>query len=132
MSTYTAEIDVRFRDIDVMGHVNNAVYATYLEQARTEYFRDVLDADLSRVSTVLASLSIDFRRPVELTDGTVAVDVDVAELGRSSVAMTHELRAGDAVVAEAEATLVSLDPDSGEPVPIPPALREGMASYHGL
>ncbi|MFC7322996.1 acyl-CoA thioesterase [Halorubrum rutilum] len=132
MSTYTAEIDVRFRDIDAMGHVNNAVYATYLEQARTEYFRDVLDADLSRVSTVLASLSLDFRRPVELTDGTVAVDVDVAELGRSSVAMTHELRAGDAVVTEAEATLVSLDPDTGEPAPIPPAFRERMASYHGL
>ncbi|MFW6317876.1 MAG: acyl-CoA thioesterase [Halorubrum sp.] len=132
MSTYTTEIDVRFRDIDAMGHVNNAVYATYLEQARTEYFRDVLDADLSRVSTVLASLSLDFRRPVELTDGTVAVDVDVAEMGRSSVSMAHELRVDDAVVAEAEATLVSLDPDSGEPAPIPAAFREGMASYHDL
>ena len=130
MSTYTTEIDVRFRDIDAMGHVNNAVYATYLEQARTEYFRDVLDADLSRVSSVLASLSLDFRRPVELTDGTVAVDV--AELGRSSVTMTHEFRVDGAVVAEAEATLVSLDPDSGEPVPIPPAFREEMTAYHEL
>jgi len=42
VNTYTTEIDVRFRDIDAMGHVNNAVYATYIEQARTEYFRDVL------------------------------------------------------------------------------------------
>jgi len=47
VNTYTTDIDVRFRDIDAMGHVNNAVYATYIEQARTEYFRDVLDADLS-------------------------------------------------------------------------------------
>ncbi|MGM0684815.1 MAG: acyl-CoA thioesterase [Halobacteriota archaeon] len=132
MSTYTTEIDVRFRDIDAMGHVNNAVYATYLEQARTEYFRDVLGADLSRVSAVLASLSLDFRRPVELTDGTVAVDVDVAEMGRSSVTMTHEFRVDDAVVAEGEATLVSLDPDTGEPAPVPAALREGMSAYHGL
>jgi len=132
MSSYTTEIDVRFRDIDAMGHVNNAVYATYVEQARTEYFRDVLDADLSRVSTVLASLSLDFRRPVELTDGAVAVGLDVVELGRSSVTMTHDLRVDGAVVAEGEATLVSLDPDSGEPAPIPPAFREGMASYHDL
>jgi len=73
VNTYTTDIDVRFRDIDAMGHVNNAVYATYIEQARTEYFRDVLDADLSALATVLASLSIDFRRPVELTDGTVSV-----------------------------------------------------------
>ncbi|MDZ5810574.1 thioesterase family protein [Halorubrum sp. AD140] len=132
MSTYTTEIDVRFRDIDAMGHVNNAVYATYVEQARTEYFRDVLGADLSRVSTVLASLSLDFRRPVELTDGSVAIDLDVADIGRSSVTMTHEIRVDDTVAAEGEATLVSLDPDSGAPAPVPSAFRGEMESYHGL
>ncbi|EMA58741.1 acyl-CoA thioesterase [Halorubrum lipolyticum] len=132
MNGYTTEIDVRFRDIDAMGHVNNAVYATYIEQARTEYFRDVLDADLSSLATVLASLSIDFRRPVELTDGTVAVDVSVAELGTSSVTMTHELRAGGEVVAEAEATLVSLDPDSGKPAPIADEHRSTIESYHDI
>lgn len=132
MGTYTTEIDVRFRDIDVMGHVNNAVYATYLEQARTEYFRDVLDADLSALATVLASLSIDFRRPVELTDGVVTVAIDIAELGTSSVTMTHDVRVGGEVVAEAEATLVSLDPDSGEPAPVPDEYRSTIESYHGI
>ncbi|WP_424015754.1 acyl-CoA thioesterase [Halorubrum xinjiangense] len=132
MTTYTAEIDVRFRDIDAMGHVNNAVYATYIEQARTRYFSDVLDADLSGVSTVLASISIDFRRPVELSDGEVTVTVDVADLGRSSATMTHEVRVGDAVAAEAEATLVSLDPETGKPAPLPEEHRAEMESYHGL
>ncbi len=130
MTTYTTEIDVRFRDIDVMGHVNNAVYATYIEQARTEYYRDVLSADLSSISTVLASLSLDFRRAVKLTDGTVTVEIDVAELGRSSVTMTHEVRTGGQVVADAEATIVTLDPDSGEPAPIPDEQRSAMTSYH--
>ena len=130
MSTYTTEIDVRFRDIDAMGHVNNAVYATYVEQARTEYYRDVLAADLSGTATVLASLSIDFRRAVELTDGTVTVSIDVAELGRTSITMTHEVRTGGQVVADAEATIVTLDPDSGEPTPIPDEQRSAMTSYH--
>lgn len=130
MSTYTTEIDVRFRDIDAMGHVNNAVYATYIEQARTEYYRDVLAADLSGTSTVLASLSIDFRRAVELTDRTVTVSIDVAELGRTSITMTHEVRTGGQVVADAEATIVTLDPDSGEPTPIPDEQRSAMTSYH--
>ena len=130
MSTYTTEIDVRFRDIDAMGHVNNAVYATYIEQARTEYYRDVLTADLSGTSTVLASLSIDFRRAVELTDRTVTVSIDVAELGRTSITMTHEVRTGGQVVADAEATIVTLDPDSGEPTPIPDEQRSAMTSYH--
>ncbi|PHQ37645.1 thioesterase [Halorubrum persicum] len=132
MTTYTTEIDVRFRDIDAMGHVNNAVYATYLEQARTTYFRDVLDADLSSIATVLASLSIDFRRPVELTDGTVAVEIAIDELGTSSVTMAHDIRTGGEVVAEAEATLVSLDPDSGKPAPIPDEHRSAIESYHGV
>lgn len=132
MGTYTTDIDVRFRDIDAMGHVNNAVYATYIEQARTRYFSDVLDADLSRVSTVLASISIDFRRPVELVDGEVTVTVGVADLGRSSATMTHQVRAGGEAAAEAEATLVSLDPETGEPAPIPEEHRAAMESYHDL
>ena len=132
MNTYTTEIDVRFRDIDAMGHVNNAVYATYIEQARTEYFRDVLDADIASLATVLASMSVDFQRPVELADGTVAVEVGVTELGTSSVAMTHEIRTGGEVVAEAEVTLVSLDPESGNPAPIPDEYRSVIESYHGI
>ncbi|WP_050032661.1 acyl-CoA thioesterase [Halorubrum halophilum] len=132
MNTYTTEIDVRFRDIDAMGHVNNAVYATYLEQARTTYFRDVLDADISALATVLASLSIDFRRPVELTDGTVTVEIEIDKLGTTSVTMTHDIRTGGEVVAEAEATLVSLDPDSGKPAPISDEHRSAIESYHGI
>jgi acyl-CoA thioester hydrolase len=131
MSTYTTEVPVRFRDIDAMGHVNNAVYATYLEQARTDYFRDVLSADLSDVATVLASMSIQFRRPVELGDGAVAVEIDVPRLGESSVPMTYEVRTGGDVVAEAESVQVAVD-DEGASRPIPAAYREAIEAYHGL
>ena len=130
MGTYTVDIDVRFRDIDALGHVNNAVYATYIEQARTRYFRDVLDVDISQSSNVLASLSIDFRRPIELPDEAVTVTVELADLGRSSATMTHEIRVGDAVAAEAEATIVALDPETGKPAPIPEEHRDKMESYH--
>ena len=132
MGTYTVDIDVRFRDIDALGHVNNAVYATYVEQARTRYFRDVLEIDISQSSNVLASLSIDFRRPIELPDEDVTVTVELADLGRSSATMTHEIRVDDAVAAEAEATIVALDPETGKPAPIPEEHRAKMESYHGL
>ncbi|MFW6000198.1 MAG: acyl-CoA thioesterase [Halorubrum sp.] len=132
MGTYTVDIDVRFRDIDALGHVNNAVYATYVEQARTRYFRDVLEMDISQSSSVLASLSIDFRRPIELPDENVTVTVDLADLGRSSATMTHEVRVGDAVAAEAEATIVALDPETGKPAPIPEEHRAKMESHHDL
>lgn len=132
MSTFSTSIDVRFRDIDSMGHVNNAVYATYLEQARTRYFADVLGVDLSTVSTVLASLSLEYRRPIELSDGTVTVVIDVAELGRSSLPMTYEVRTDDGVAATAESTQVVIDPETGESRPIPAEYRERIRSYHGL
>jgi len=128
---YRTEIPVRFRDIDAMGHVNNAVYATYLEQARTHYYRDVLDADLSAVSTVLASVSVRFYRPVELGDEAVGVAIAVSELGESSVPMTYELRVGGDVVAEAESVQVAVD-DEGSSRPIPEAYREAIEAYHGL
>jgi len=129
MSTYVTEIPVRFRDIDAMGHVNNAVYATYLEQARTAYVRDVLGADLSSIPTVLASLSMEFRRPVLLEDGSVTVEIDVPELGESSVPMTYEIRTEDGVVAEAESVQVAVD-DEGSSRPIPEEHRTAIASYH--
>jgi len=53
-------------------------------------------------------------------------------MGTSSVTMTHEIRTDGEVVAEAEATLVSLDPDSGKPAPIPDEHRSDIESYHGL
>ena len=132
MTTYETEIDVRFRDVDAMNHVNNAVYATYIEQARTEYYRDVLSADATAIPTVLASVSINFRHAVTLTDEAVTVGLDVADIGRSSVTMTYEIRTGGQVVADAETTVVRLDPDSGEPTLIPDTQRAEMESYHDL
>ena len=131
MITYTTELQIRFRDVDAMGHVNNAVYATYLEQARTHYYRAVLGADLSAVATVLASLSIDFHRPVKLSDETVAVDVEVPRLGTSSVPMQYELRTAGETVAEAESVQVAID-DDGTARPLPKRYRAAIEAYHDL
>jgi acyl-CoA thioester hydrolase len=59
---YTTDIEVRYRDLDTMGHVNNAVYATYLEQARMDYFRDLLGLTMDDVQGVIAHLEIDYHR----------------------------------------------------------------------
>ena len=107
MAAYTVDIDVRFRDIDALGHVNNAVYATYIEQARTRYFRDVLDVDISQSSNVLASLSIDFRRPIELTDD------DVTEL--AEIADKHDTTPGQVSLAwlQAKDNVIPIPKSSG-------------------
>ncbi|NIS30651.1 MAG: acyl-CoA thioesterase, partial [Actinobacteria bacterium] len=63
---FTVSLPVRFRDLDPMGHVNNAVYATYLEHARARYFRDVVGEALPTADTVLVHLSVDYRAPIDM------------------------------------------------------------------
>lgn len=128
--TYEVDVDVRFRDLDPMGHVNNAVYASYLEHARTAYFEDVLDVPLPEVDTVLAHLELDFRRAVELRDD-VTVATRVPSLGESSVTMEYAVRADGATAATGETVQVAVD-DAGSPRPLPDAWRERIRSFEGL
>jgi len=86
MSRYIAGIEVRFADLDPRGHVNNAAYATYLEQTRAGWVDDVIETDLVEIDMVLAHLEIDFERPIELGDD-VEVALDVASLGRTGIVM---------------------------------------------
>jgi acyl-CoA thioester hydrolase len=125
---FETEFRVRFRDIDAMGHVNNAVYSTYLEQARADYFREVLGETLSEVGSVLASLSVDFRAPIE-GDDVVTVALTIPELGTSSIPMRYEIRREDGVVAAtAETVQVVYDREAGESVPVPESWREAIES----
>lgn len=127
---FSTDLDVRFRDIDSMGHVNNAVYATYLEQARVGYFGSVLSLPLDAVETVLARVEIDFRRPVELGE-TVTVTLSVPELGTSSIPMDYEVTVEGEVAATASSVQVVYDADSGRSRPIPEAWRERIVAFEG-
>jgi acyl-CoA thioester hydrolase len=125
---FETEFRVRFRDIDAMGHVNNAVYSTYLEQARADYFREVVGESLSEVGSVLASIAIEFRAPVE-GDDVVTVALTVPELGTASIPMQYEIRREDgSVAATAETVQVAYDREAGESRPIPDAWREAIES----
>ena len=120
---YAFDMQVRFRDIDPMNHVNNAVYATYLEQARAALYEDRLDVDLGQADTVLARLEIDFRAPIELDDDVV-VALDIGDIGRSSIPMDYEIRADGDVAATGHTVQVVFDRETGESVPVPAEWRD--------
>ena len=128
---FETTVDVRFRDIDAMGHVNNAVYATYAEQARVDYFEAVVDRDLSAIGSVLATISIDYHRPIEIDDGPLTVEISVPRLGESSIPMQYGIRTADGeVAAEIESVQVAYDREAGESRPIPEEWREAIEAYH--
>jgi acyl-CoA thioester hydrolase len=112
---------VRFRDLDGMGHVNNAVFSTYLEQARLAWFSQerfgAVD-ELPLGDVILARTEIDFRSPVQAGE-TVEVAVRPARVGTKSFELAYELRAAGRLVAEAKSVLVGYDYRRGESTPIP-------------
>ncbi|SDJ79720.1 acyl-CoA thioester hydrolase [Halovenus aranensis] len=128
---YETEVSVRFQDLDVAGHVNNAVYVTYLEEARIDYLQEVLGIDSAEaLSAVVAHTEIDYRKPVR-DDSHVTIALRTREPGTSSVPMEYEIRAGDEVVATAETVMVTVDYETGETRPMPDSWREQIAAFEG-
>jgi acyl-CoA thioester hydrolase len=96
---------VRFRDCDSMGHVNNAVYSTFLEESRIEVLGGLADFILARVE-------IDFRS--ELRAGEeIEVRTKCSQIGTKSFELEHEIRADGRLAAQAKSVLVGYDYERG-------------------
>jgi acyl-CoA thioester hydrolase len=120
---FETTIRVRYRDLDTNGHVNNAVYGTYLEETRDRFYRDTLDAGLDELHTVLVSSAVEYERPVDPGD-RVVVTLTLPDLGESSIPMAYDLRLdGGARVATGETVQVWVDEDGGSTA-IPDWVRE--------
>ena len=123
--TFTVEIPVRFRDIDGMGHVNNAVYFTYMEQARAEWFRTRMRIrSVDKFGFILAHASCDFKAPIGLGE-TVVVVVTLTQLGDSSFHFAYELRSKETgtLFATGESVQVAYDYKAKRSRPLAAAFR---------
>ena len=127
---FTHRLEVRFRDCDPLGHVNNAVYLTYLEQTRFNHWRASGIASGPEgngiPSVILARVEIDYRRQARYGD-QLEVRLGVAAIGRTSFTYEYEIfsEAGE-VVATARTVLVSFDYTAAKPTPVPDLLREAL------
>ena len=120
--TFVHRETVRFRDLDSVGHMNNAVYATFVEQARIAFLAPQ-GAEVEDM--ILARLEIDFRSPLSLGE-TVEVGVRPSRLGTKSFALEYELRADGRLVAEAKSVLVGYDYDRGRSTAVPERWRRRL------
>jgi acyl-CoA thioester hydrolase len=119
---------VRFRDLDAMGHVNNAVFLTYIESARVAFLQHLgAAATLEDMAIIVARIEIDFRAPVGFGD-EVDISVRTSRFGGKSFDLDYELRVEDTVVAEAKSVLVAYDYGKGEAVDLPNEWREKLAA----
>ena len=122
--TFVHRETVRFRDLDSLGHMNNAVYATFVEQARIAYLSP---RGAEVVNMILARLEIDFRSPVEFGE-TVEIAVKPTRVGTKSFDLGYELKSGDRLVAEAKTVLVAYDYERARSIELPPEWKERLAA----
>jgi acyl-CoA thioester hydrolase len=128
-----ADVEVRFRDSDAMGHVNNAVYLTYLEVARQRYWTAVAPhVPYDRVPFVVAHAALDFRSPAR-TGEVLRVHLRTTWVGRSSFGLDYAIRERDTgrLVVEATSVLVTYDYDAHRAMPVPDWLRSGLERAEG-
>jgi acyl-CoA thioester hydrolase len=116
--------------MDAFGHVNNAVYLTYFEQARSESLEGVeLDWIRGASGPVIASTSVAYKRPIRYP-ATAVIRVFVKEPGRTSFVTSYEVAVeGDeeTLYATGEAVVVWVDMKTGRPVELPDILRRALA-----
>ena len=122
--------EVAFRDLDVFGHVNNAVYLTYLENARIAYLREVLGLDsVDDLLVIVANVNIDFRTRASLGE-TLEIGARTSRIGTKSFDLDHEIRGPDGrLVAAAATTLVTFDYRGDATMPVPDLWRERIEAY---
>ena len=140
--THEKRIEIRWRDLDAFRHVNNAVYATYLEECRDEWLERALGDAGDVDDFVLARVAIDFRNELTQEDDEVLVRCTLARVGTSSITVREEIRKLDGTLsAEAESVLVARDRETGRSRPLtdaelaaltatlPPEAVQERASY---
>ena len=108
-------VDVRWRDVDALGHVNHAVFLTYLEEGRDAFYTRMLGSD---PIYVVARLEVDLRAEVGYPDRRVTVRIEVERLGTTSLTTRETVvtPAGE-TAADARVVTVHWDPEKRKPVP---------------
>jgi acyl-CoA thioester hydrolase len=118
-------IQLRFADVDLLGHVNNVAYASYVETARVEFLRS-LGQEVT--SIIVAHLALDYRRPVHV-GRALAVDSWVEKIGRTSVTLRQVVWADADRATDVRSVLVFYDYERGVPMEVPERMREALGKY---
>lgn len=126
-------LTVRFRDIDMLGHVNNAVYFTYLEEARTTFFKTLgygVTNFRKECPIILARAECDYKSPSFFNE-TLDIHLGITEIKNASFTIAYDLseQSSNRTVARASTVLVTYDYSLNKVIPIPKKLREDLEKF---
>ena len=129
------QVQLRFNDIDALGHVNNSVYFQFFDLAKTEYFAGLeVNADINwcRPSIVIANVNCSFLVPTVFQE-PVEVLTQCAHLGNKSLTLLQHLVNSETreVKATCATVMVNMDPETNHPSPLPKVWRDAIVAFEG-
>ena len=120
-------ISVRWRDMDSMGHVNNAKYVSYLEEARVRWMLGVEGVSMNdRIAPVVANTNVNYRAPI-IWPNNIVVELYVERLGNASVTIAHRIvdeKDASVLYSDGNVVVVWMDTQTGRSAPLPEAVRQ--------
>ena len=129
---FTVDIEVRFRDLDAMGHVNNSVFFTYFEHGRMLFSRQIFKMyEPAEFTFIMAHISCNFLKPVQLSD-SVILQMWVKNIGTKSFDYGYKLvdRSNESVVyASGESVQVCYDYKAAKSITVPEDMRAKLSEY---
>ena len=132
---YKTPIPIRFSDMDLFGHANNAVFLTYFEQARSNYWNEIIKWDWNAMGIILAKAEVEFLKPIVLTDELFAY-VKTSRIGNSSWDLDYLLvtQTNDDTIIKAKGKTIQVcfDYTNNQPAPIPEREKQAMINFEGL
>ena len=122
-----AAIQIRFSDIDVMGHVNNAVYLSYLEYTRVHYFKQILSEswDWTTNGIILAHTEVSYLSPILLNDQPM-IHMKIGKTGNKSFTLHYTILVEGKIMSKASSTLVCYNTHLRKSIPIPLLMKESF------
>jgi acyl-CoA thioester hydrolase len=130
---YKTTLEVRFCDIDLFGHVNNAIYLTFFEQARSKYWNEIIKWDWDKTGIILAKAEVNFIKPITLND-TLTAYVKTSKIGNSSWELDYALftiskNGLEQLNTTGKTIQVAIDYKLNKSIPIPEQEREAMLAF---
>ena len=128
----TTNLNVRFRDLDAMGHVNNAVFFTYFEQGRIQFFQQVFQiSELSDFKLILAKISCKYLKPVKINDRLI-LQLWVSKIGKKSFNLSYKVidfEDESVVYAVGESIQVWFDYDQNKTIEISKDQKKRLTAF---
>jgi acyl-CoA thioester hydrolase len=134
---HKAPIQIRFADTDMLGHVNNANYLTFMELARMSYFNEVVNdaVDWNKEGVILAKSTIDYRRPI-LIDDVLNVHISVDQISSKSFNFSYKFvitkNEEEITYAEGSTIMVCYDYQLNKSIVMPEKWKERIKAYEGM